>query len=406
VGWFPLGPREVFVPGYRVSDRYVRTINITNTTITDRTYINNVYQSRGANLRYANSGVPGAVTTVPQNVFASAQPVNSHRVNFPEGQGGRLATTAAPPAIAPVRQNVMRGGIARRPPPAVLNRVVVARTPLPTAPGVRVRMVAPPTQQPNREREFNGQGSNRPGTALQPSRPPVQQAHPVDSQQNRPSGPQAETSMRPRPGVVMPSPPAAGDSRSWAERERALEHSSLPSVPAQAPAPREYNGQAFRPGQGVPQERSNEAEQSPQGGAPRDARPLNSRPAQVEQERPPTNSYVRPQVESRPQQENRPQFEGRPFEERQSAPAIQQAPVPHFTAPPPPPAPVPHFTAPPPPPAPVPHFAAPPPPPAPVPTAPAAPARPAAPPPQQHAQPANHPEERPSPRAPGRSDPR
>ena len=93
MGWFPLGPREVFVPGYRVSDRYVHSVNITNTTIVDRTYITNVYRSRAANVNYVNSRVAGGVTTVPQNVFASAQSVNSHRVNLPRGQDGRFATT-------------------------------------------------------------------------------------------------------------------------------------------------------------------------------------------------------------------------------------------------------------------------------------------------------------------------
>ncbi|MEO8808425.1 MAG: DUF6600 domain-containing protein, partial [Burkholderiaceae bacterium] len=32
VGWFPLAPREVYVPGYRVSPRYVQNINITHVT--------------------------------------------------------------------------------------------------------------------------------------------------------------------------------------------------------------------------------------------------------------------------------------------------------------------------------------------------------------------------------------
>ena len=31
VGWFPLGPREVYVPSYRVSRTYVNNVNISNT---------------------------------------------------------------------------------------------------------------------------------------------------------------------------------------------------------------------------------------------------------------------------------------------------------------------------------------------------------------------------------------
>ena len=184
VGWFPLGPREVFVPGYRVSDRYVHSINITNTTIVDRTYITNVYRGRAANVNYVNSRVAGGVTTVPQNVFASAQSVNSHRVNLPRGQDGRFATTAVAPSIAPVRQNVMRGGGARRPPAALVNREVVARTVPPTAPGVRVRMVTPPAQQMDRERGgSNGRGFDRPGSAT--PRGPVTRSRGVPESHNR-----------------------------------------------------------------------------------------------------------------------------------------------------------------------------------------------------------------------------
>ncbi len=32
VGWFPLAPREVFVPGYRTTPRYVRNVNVTHVT--------------------------------------------------------------------------------------------------------------------------------------------------------------------------------------------------------------------------------------------------------------------------------------------------------------------------------------------------------------------------------------
>ena len=43
VGWFPLAPREVYVPSYRVSPRYARDVNITN--VTNVTVINNVFNN-------------------------------------------------------------------------------------------------------------------------------------------------------------------------------------------------------------------------------------------------------------------------------------------------------------------------------------------------------------------------
>jgi hypothetical protein len=347
VGWFPLGPREIYVPAYRVSDRYVRTINVTNTPITDHTYISYVYQNRGANIHYANSAVPGAVTTVPSGVFASAQPVNAHRLNMPVGQEARFATAATPPAIVPIRQSVqggVRGGGARRPPQALLNRVVVVRTAPPVTTGVRVRVVGRPAAAP------------------------------------------------------MPSPPAPGDTRSWAERARALEHSTLPPAqsrdnPAQSRGnptqAREYSDAASRLQQQAElqersQERSNEPNRPSANGAamPRDDRPsLSSQPARVEQERAPGNSYTRPQIESRPA----------------PGPVGQQSPGTRFVAPPPP-APVSTWHAPAPPPAPVSSFPVPPPPPAPVPTPPSVH-------PGQPTPPANRPEQRSPSRAPARMDP-
>ncbi|MBC7957674.1 MAG: FecR domain-containing protein, partial [Cytophagales bacterium] len=78
VGWFPLGPREVYVPGYRVSPRYVRNVNVTHvtniTTVNTTTIINNPAQFM-AGTRYVNRGLPQAVTIVPAGVVERRQPV-------------------------------------------------------------------------------------------------------------------------------------------------------------------------------------------------------------------------------------------------------------------------------------------------------------------------------------------
>ena len=68
VGWFPLGPREVFVPGYHVSHNYVRNVNITNTTIVNNTYITNVYENRVTNVTYVNRNRPGAVVVTKRSM--------------------------------------------------------------------------------------------------------------------------------------------------------------------------------------------------------------------------------------------------------------------------------------------------------------------------------------------------
>src|ERR1017187_1324219 len=80
VGWFPLGPREVYVPSYRVSRGYVNRVNISNTTV-NTTTVTNVYNTtivrnttNITNITYANRTVQGAVMVVPQHAFVSAQP--------------------------------------------------------------------------------------------------------------------------------------------------------------------------------------------------------------------------------------------------------------------------------------------------------------------------------------------
>ena len=50
VAWFPLGPREVYRPAYRVSDVYVQRVNVTQV---------NVANINVTNVQYVNRGAPG-----------------------------------------------------------------------------------------------------------------------------------------------------------------------------------------------------------------------------------------------------------------------------------------------------------------------------------------------------------
>jgi hypothetical protein len=86
VGWFPLGPREVYVPSYPVSRTYVNNVNISNTTV-NQTVVNNYYNTTVVNknvtvnnVKYVNQGVPGAVTATSGQNFSSAQPVARNMV--------------------------------------------------------------------------------------------------------------------------------------------------------------------------------------------------------------------------------------------------------------------------------------------------------------------------------------
>src|SRR5258708_139468 len=103
IAWFPLGPREVFVPSYHVSREYVNRVNISNTTV-NTTTVTNVYNTtiiknnttNITNITYANRNVQGAVTAVPQRAFAGAQPVAKAAG---AGEAGQLR---APPGSARV----------------------------------------------------------------------------------------------------------------------------------------------------------------------------------------------------------------------------------------------------------------------------------------------------------------
>ena len=128
VGWFPLGPREVYVPARRYSHRYFERVNVSNTVIVNNTYITNVYNNRGGNLSYRNRGVPGAVTTVSRTTFTSAGRVGDQRVRVDDREMGRWRTAAVPPQIAPVRESRYGGssrGNLRPPPREVVDRTVV-----------------------------------------------------------------------------------------------------------------------------------------------------------------------------------------------------------------------------------------------------------------------------------------
>ena len=87
VGWLPLAPGEVFIPGYRVSGAYMNRVNITNTRV-NVTKVTNVYNTvvinRNANnITYANREVSGGVTVVSHDTFVNARPIARNVVSVP-----------------------------------------------------------------------------------------------------------------------------------------------------------------------------------------------------------------------------------------------------------------------------------------------------------------------------------
>ena len=142
VGWFPLGPREVFVPSYAVSRAYVNRVNISNTTV-NQTAVNNYYNATVVNrnvnvnnVRYVNQGVPGAVTATSPRAFTSAQPVSRNLVAVDQREVASAPVGISAPSVGPPKQAVMGAGTATnvRPPAALASRPVVAKTAPPPPP--------------------------------------------------------------------------------------------------------------------------------------------------------------------------------------------------------------------------------------------------------------------------------
>jgi hypothetical protein len=139
IGWFALGPRDVYFPGYRCGRDYFGRVNMSN-TIVNTTVVNNYYGafSSGrvnyAQMNYANRMAPRAVTAVPTAAFASGRPVaaSAIAVNRTMLTNARVLPRATVvPTAASLVANRAR---ATAPPAAVMNRnVVAANRPAPAA---------------------------------------------------------------------------------------------------------------------------------------------------------------------------------------------------------------------------------------------------------------------------------
>jgi hypothetical protein len=236
VGWFPLGPREVYQRAYPVSRRYYEDINRSNTVI-NNTVINNTYNNINVtNVVYANQRIPGAVVAVPAATFVQAQPVSRATVRVSQEVMVKAPVTVVP-TMAPTERSV-RGNAAQRdkPPARALERPVVARTAPPPVP------VGFAAQQP--------QLTAKPGK-------------PLDEATRRELKPAAaapvvkviEASVAP-PTTRLPPAPASTDARGKSEDRKTpaattvAEPRLAPPVPvAQAPQQRLDRG---KPGPGVP----------------------------------------------------------------------------------------------------------------------------------------------------------
>jgi hypothetical protein len=239
VGWFPLGPREVYVPSYRVSRNYVNNVNVSNTTV-NTTVVNNYYNTtvvnnnaNVTNVKYVNQSVPGAVAATTPRAFTSAQPVARNAVRVDQREVASAPVRAFTPAVVPAKQAVLgTGAAAAKPPVALQTRTVVAK-------------VAPPPPPPSFEKRQEAIKNNggRPLSVAQ-----VRQIEPVTAHREapvkiapaaKPVTPQASQANRPgqppngRPVQVLPNTPRPPDRPA----DRPVPLNNAPQTPNKAVTP-------------------------------------------------------------------------------------------------------------------------------------------------------------------------
>jgi hypothetical protein len=136
VGWLPLGPRNVYVPGYAASESYVRKVNLSDTRALNARLVAAAYRDRGGQ-SYANSRIAGAVTSVPRTAFVRSEPADAHRVVLARSGMRSLRFSPSAPAVMPTRSSVFGAPVPqlrRTPPRQLTDRPVVARLVPPRAP--------------------------------------------------------------------------------------------------------------------------------------------------------------------------------------------------------------------------------------------------------------------------------
>jgi hypothetical protein len=239
VGWFPLAPREVFVPWYRTSPRYVNNVNITNTRV-NVTQVTNVYNTTIINnnttnvtrINYVNQHVTNAVTAVSHETFVNARPVASNTLKVDPKQLADAPVRHTAP-VQPVRASVMGSGrpTTAKPSPEVMNRQVVAtRQPSPPRAPFEQRQ-APPNVRT--ETPVQPQTAGRtPNEAPRSGAPQIRPNEPQEpaARGNEAARPQSANSGNARPEGTA-GVPRLGVTPSESERPAAREVPHPPAAP-------------------------------------------------------------------------------------------------------------------------------------------------------------------------------
>ena len=134
VAWVALGPREVYVPPYRVSPAYLNQVNNSTTVVN----VTNVYNTTNiTTVNYVNARAPNAVVAVSTQAMGSAQSV--HEVSRPVPPAALASAQVMQSAqVAPQLRGVLgpaNGSVGVvHPPAAVMSQAVVVKTAPPPPP--------------------------------------------------------------------------------------------------------------------------------------------------------------------------------------------------------------------------------------------------------------------------------
>ncbi|MBS1145528.1 MAG: hypothetical protein H6R14_2934 [Proteobacteria bacterium] len=235
VGWFPLAPREVYVPAHRHSHNYVRQINVAY--VRDVNVIDRAVRP-GGQANFAHHALPRAVTVVPANLVREGRAITAREIRHHERPDLGRAPQArhAPSAdwLAPAQGAVRPHGDDRREP---INRQ-------------RRDFDAP---RPG----FQERGAPRPeAMPRNPDRPAIRQSMPEPGNARdgefRRDGWRGSPDMR--PGIDNRVRPADGGPAALPQRREAVPAEVRPAQPqaGQPQALDERRGGFRRPGDGQP----------------------------------------------------------------------------------------------------------------------------------------------------------
>ncbi len=320
VGWFPLGPREVYVPSYQVSQAYMSRVNISNTNVSTTT-VTNIYQTTVVNkttvtnVNYVNRNVQGAVTVVPQRTFASAQPVARSVVAVNQRELA-AAPVSARAAVNPTRESVLGAKAATAnhvtaPPAAIMNRTVVAKKTPPPAPApfaARQRAMAAHPGEPLPRREL---ASLHVPAAVHPAVKVAPPGKPATPTTGHPAG---------QPNAAKPETnrPGAAPENNRPEANRPPEANKPAAQPNERPGPNRPEAAPPNNRPAAPENNRPEANRPPETNKP--AAQPNERPAPNRPEAAPPNNRPAPPENNRPEA-NRPPETNKPAAQPNERPA-------------------------------------------------------------------------------------